>query len=211
MFSANFAPYGWWPSYLASLVYVDNFTSSYERSEYSRAIIWEMHSIDTRELGYLGPIYLVATYPDASGVDRVLWKNFIGSAGCMLIMVSLYTAIWVFGIRLFFFIRGSLVSAQTKKIQLQLMQLLVIQATVPLIFEYAPCLMCVWGGYIGIPFTKEYSLYGMVFISAYAPVDAISSIVGFPIYRRRLLKCARRRKIYSTGGTTMKSSNDSAA
>ncbi|CAJ0580260.1 unnamed protein product, partial [Mesorhabditis spiculigera] len=151
-----------------------------------------MYNIEVDGLGYIGPVY---TWPDKQGIRRVIWKNVAGSAGCMLILVILYSGVCCFGLRLFGYIKNSMASHNTKKMNLQLLQLLLIQAVVPLFFEYIPCIMTVFGGYLGLPLSNSYSLVAPVFISGYAPMEAFVTILGFPVYRRRLFRCAPVRRI----------------
>ncbi|CAJ0580101.1 unnamed protein product, partial [Mesorhabditis spiculigera] len=157
-----------------------------QRNDLSREFLHNVYGVDPDTFGYIGPVYI---WPDSTGTPRYLWKNIFGAGGLLLILIVLYSGVCCFGT----FVVKSLVSKSTKRMHFQMLRLLLIQAIVPLIFEYMPCMMTVYGGFLGLPpaLCDLYSLFSPVFISAYAPMEAFVTIIGFPVYRRRISRGIR--------------------
>ncbi|CAJ0952569.1 unnamed protein product, partial [Mesorhabditis belari] len=124
---------------------------------------------------------------NANGNTKILWKNLVGSIGCLGLLGVFYTAICLFGLKLFLFIRSSLVSERTKRMNYQLMELFLIQALVPLFFEYVPCFTNVAAGPLDFPYYEDIGYYQPIFVSLYPFIDSTMVFVGFRDYRNRIL------------------------
>ncbi|CAJ0952894.1 unnamed protein product, partial [Mesorhabditis belari] len=149
-----------------------------ERNRVSRENLLRKYNVSIENLGYLGPLYMIT---DENGKTKVLWKNLIGSIGCLSLLGLFYTVVCLFGLKLFLFIRASPVSERTKRMNYQLMRLFLIQAVVPLFFEYLPCFTNVAAGPLGFPYYEEIGYYQPIFVSLYPFIDSTMVFVGFRV------------------------------
>ncbi|CAJ0580470.1 unnamed protein product, partial [Mesorhabditis spiculigera] len=155
-----------------------------QRTALSRDELWRRFNVSIDDVGYIGPVY---KWPDPVTHEmKIRWSNLLGAFGCLSILVIIHISICFGGIKLYFFVRASSVSAKTKRLNMQLLRLLFIQAAAPVIFEYTPCLMVIFGGFFGLPLS-EAALYIPVFISLYATADPIFMLFTFKAFRIRFL------------------------
>ncbi|CAJ0952771.1 unnamed protein product, partial [Mesorhabditis belari] len=165
------------------------YHSTPERTEMSKMEAMKRFNVNLEEIGYIGP---VMKWPNPqTGAMQIRWFNVLGSFGCSSILLILYAIICLGCVRLYRFISTSMVSERTKKLNYQLLRLLLIQTIAPLIFEYIPCIMAIWGGFIGMPFALEFGWWIPICTSAYSIADSLMVIIGFKAYRERLFAILR--------------------
>ncbi|CAJ0952570.1 unnamed protein product, partial [Mesorhabditis belari] len=165
------------------------YHSTPERTEMSKMEAMKRFNVNLEEIGYIGP---VMKWPNPqTGAMQIRWFNVLGSFGCSSLLLILYAIICLGCVRLYRFISTSMVSERTKKLNYQLLRLLLIQTIAPLIFEYIPCIMAIWGGFIGMPFALEFGWWIPICTSAYSIADSLMVIIGFKAYRERLFAILR--------------------
>ncbi|CAJ0952687.1 unnamed protein product, partial [Mesorhabditis belari] len=160
------------------------FKPTAERTALSKAELWLKYEIDMDTLGYIGPVF--KSIDPITKEVTIRWKTVMGAFGCLSILIVLYISICFGAIKLYCFVRSSMVSERTKRLQYQLLRLLFIQAICPFIFEYFPCVVAMWSGLFGFRLSG-FALWVPMFTSTYASSDAFLVILGFKAYRQRLL------------------------
>ncbi|CAJ0574265.1 unnamed protein product, partial [Mesorhabditis spiculigera] len=128
-----------------------------ERNQISAKELSERYNVSSEGLGYLGPIYKLKN--QSTGKSEFYVGNMAGSLVCGLVQIISYDVICYFGFKLYLFVQRALISAKTKSINMQLLRLLCIQAIAPMVFEYIPASLTIWGGFVagfwGVPSTSE--------------------------------------------------------
>ncbi|CAJ0580446.1 unnamed protein product, partial [Mesorhabditis spiculigera] len=212
LFSKRLCHYGYWPAQFSAifnrwynlfcLVLVYFLATAFngvaghiytkpspERTALSRRELLHGYNVSIDGLGYLGPVYKVVN--PLTGEVEHRWANFLGNSTICVLMIAIYLIVCNFAFKLYAFVRSSVLSEKRRALNMQLLKLLVIQAICPLIFEYIPALTTMWGGFLcgfaGISLSRIAPMLP-IFISIYAPADAIMVIFGFRAYRRRVLR-----------------------
>ncbi|CAJ0953816.1 unnamed protein product, partial [Mesorhabditis belari] len=138
-------------------------------------------TIDDR-LYYFASVF---KYLDENGQVHYGW-DILGGSGCFLVCGIFYTIVCWTGIKLYSFVKKSVMPATKKRIQLQLLNVLLAQAISPLVCECLPVGAVVYGGILGI--VQPYQgIYVTTFVSGYSAVDALLTLILFRAYRRRAL------------------------
>ncbi|CAJ0952855.1 unnamed protein product, partial [Mesorhabditis belari] len=147
-----------------------------EREMISRDELLFRYNVSIDNLGYIGPVYKLID--ETTGESKFLITNMLGSFGCCVMQLTIYWTICAAGMKLYFFVHSALISDKAKAVNFQLLRLLLIQALAPLIFEYIPAMMTIWGGFLGLPL-ENCAMYIPVLIACYSPTEAIMVIFGF--------------------------------
>ncbi|CAJ0568125.1 unnamed protein product, partial [Mesorhabditis spiculigera] len=155
------------------------------RTAMSRRTMADQFGIEIEQIGYIGAMFLM---PDDArpGKVRIQWFNMAGAGLVIAILITVYTAICFGALELYLFVRGSTLSAKTKRLNFQLLRLLLIQAIAPIVFEYIPCVIGMFGGVLGLPI-QDYGLAVPLMTSCFPTADALFVLIFFKTFRHRLL------------------------
>ncbi|CAJ0575183.1 unnamed protein product, partial [Mesorhabditis spiculigera] len=160
------------------------------RTDFSRADMKKYLNVTLDEsVFYFAPNYLV---PDEAGREVINWVDLISSTMCLVLCGSIYSLICYTGVKLYFHVKSAVITGKQRRIQLQLLYVLLAQALSPVFFEFFPAFCIILGGFFHLVQQTKPGIYFSMFIAGYSAADAILVLILFKAYRVRVAAIVRK-------------------
>ncbi|CAJ0576343.1 unnamed protein product, partial [Mesorhabditis spiculigera] len=139
---------------------------------YTRDAVLDEFNVDVDQAGMVAPLFFTDA-PDGS--KRFFWPTW---------------TIFFCSFRIHDKLKSCTMSEKSRRLQIELFKALIVQAVIPSIFEYTPCLVAMGTAMLGIPLGR-YANWCPTLLTFYTWLDPICIMLCVKDYRRAFRRCFR--------------------
>ncbi|CAJ0934272.1 unnamed protein product, partial [Mesorhabditis belari] len=155
-----------------------------ETRDYTRVALRREFDMDADKVQMVGPLFFL----DGPTNNLIIfWPAWFAMAGCFSILGSTFGMILFCSFEIHSKLKSCTMSEKSKRLQYELFKALIVQAVIPAIFEYTPCLVAFSSALFGIPLGRWTNICPTL-LTFYTWLDPICIILCVKDYRMAIGK-----------------------